>query len=367
VKSRISFCFIALLVALFWACSLHAQAPKAVEIPGTQLLKITSTILQEDFSLLVQLPRFYEDTTRVFPVIYLLDGQWDFPLVNGQTGGQYYDGFIPEVIVVGIAWTGEHPNYDSLRQKDLTPTKIQPIPHSGHGPEFLSFIKKEVMPFIESKYRASKTDRTLIGSSLGGLFTLYTLFHETTLFNRYILTSPALQWDNGTIYAAESTYAANNSRLPVKLFMAIGGYEGVAEFEKFAARLKGRNYKDLTLETRVLEGMGHSGSKPEGYTRGLQSVYARPTLALDPRILDEYAGTYEPMPGLRVKLANENGKLVGDAPGSDRLTFEAQTETDFYLKGSYLFLHFKKDSAGKVTGFQMDTFSGGGFVKKEKE
>lgn len=356
-----------LLLILAGTRLLYAQGPKPVEIPGTQLLKITSAVVGEDFSLLVQLPRFYEDTTRTFPVVYLLDGQWDFPLVNGLTGGQYYDGFIPEVIVVGIAWAGDHPNYDSLRQKDLTPTRIQQVPHSGDAAKFLSFIKTEVMPLIESKYRASKTDRTLIGSSLGGLFTLYTLFHETALFQRYILTSPALNWDNGAILAAESTYAANNSQLPVKVFMGIGGYEGVSEFQRFVTRLKERNYKGLTLETRVLEGMGHSGSKPEGYTRGLQSVFARPVLALDSRILDQYVGTYEPMPGLRVKLANEDGKLVAYAPGSDKLTFEAQSETDFYLKGSYFFLHFKKDPAGKVTGFQMDQFSGGGFVKKGKD
>jgi predicted alpha/beta superfamily hydrolase len=356
-----------MLLVLSGLSLLDAQTTKPVEIPGTQLLKITSSILAEDFSLFVQLPRFYEDTTRTFPVIYLLDGQWDFPLVNGAVGGQYYDGFIPEVIVVGIAWAGEHLNYDSLRQKDLSPTRIERIPHSGHGPEFLSFIEKEVIPLVESKYRASKDDRTLVGSSLGGLFTLYTLFHKPATFQKYVLTSPFLDWDNGAIYAAESTYAANNSQLPVKLFMGIGGYEGVPEFHKFVARLKARDYEGLTLETRVLEGMGHSGSKPEGFTRGLQAVFARPALTLDSRILDQYVGTYEPVPGFRVRLASENGKLVAYAPGQDKLTFEAETESDFYHKGSYFFLHFKKDPAGKVSGFQMDMFSGGRFVYKEKE
>jgi predicted alpha/beta superfamily hydrolase len=360
-------CAIFCILLLTAVCSLNAQVPRQVEIQGTQLLKITSSVVGEDFFLLVQLPRFYEDTTRTFPVIYLLDGQWDFPLVNGLTGGQYYDGFIPEVIVVGIAWTGEHPNYDSLRQKDLTPTKIKQLPHSGNAPKFLSFIKTEVMPLIESKYRASKTDRTLIGSSLGGLFTLYTLFHETNLFNRYILTSPALNWDNGAIYAAESTYAASNSQLPVNVFMAIGGYEGVPEFQKFANRLKGRNYKGLTLETRVLDGMGHAGSKPEGYTRGLQAIFARPSISVDSRILDQYAGTYEPMPGMRIKLAGEKGKLVAYVPGEEKTPLDAATEKDFYMKGSYLYFHFRKDEAGNVTGFQMEMFNGGAFVKKEKE
>ncbi len=364
---RISSAFFCLLLAVSMPCILQAQGIPTVDLPGSQLIKITSTNLGEEFNLSIGLPRFYDDTTRSFPVLYLLDGQWDFPMVTGIVGGQYYDGFLPGVIIVGIGWGGAHPNYDSLRAKDLTPTRIQQRPSTGDAPKFLAFLKKEVIPLIESKYRTAKDDRTLIGSSLGGLFTLYTLFSETNLFRRYILTSPSLQWDNGTIYAAESTYAAKNSQLPVTMFMAIGGYEPVPEFQKFVDRLKGRNYKGLVLTTRVLDGMGHSGSKPEGFTRGLQAVFARPSISLDDATLKQYAGTYEPMPGVRIQLAGQNGKLVAHAPGDNMLTFEAETPSDFYAKGMYLFLHFKKDSAGNVTGFQMESFEGGGFVKKEKE
>jgi predicted alpha/beta superfamily hydrolase len=356
-----------ILFSICGVCSLHAQGTKPVEIPGTQLVKITSSILNEDFSLFVQLPRFYEDTTRTFPVVYLLDGQWDFPLVNGITGGQYYDGFIPELLVVGIGWAGEHPNYDSLRQKDLSPTRIAALPHSGSGPKFLSFLKKEVIPLIESRYRTAKNERTLIGSSFGGLFTLYTLFHETSLFNRYIVTSPYLAWDNNYIFAAESTYAAAQDRLPVRLFMGIGGYEQVAEFQKFIDQVKGRNYEEFTMTSRVCDGMGHSGSKPEGFARGLQAVFARPSITIDPRTLDQYAGTYELTPGMRIKLAGENGRLMVHVPGQGDVMLDAESDKDFYVKGMYLFLHFRKDAAGTVTGFQMEQFGGGGFVKKVKE
>jgi predicted alpha/beta superfamily hydrolase len=347
--------------------SLGAQTAPKVQIPGTEHLSISSKILSEEFSLFVQLPRFYEDTTRKFPVVYLIDGQWDFPLVNGITGGQYYDGFIPEIIVVGIAWAGEHLNYDSLRQKDLSPTRIPALPHSGNAPQFLSCIKNEVIPLIESKYRVAKDDRTLVGSSFGGLFTLYALFHETDLFNRYLVTSPALGWDNNYIFAAESTYAAAVRRLPVKLFMGIGGYEQVDEFQRFAERVKGRGYTGLQLSTKVCDGMGHSGSKPEGFARGFQALFARPSIVVDSRTLEAYSGIYEPMPGMRIKLAGEAGKLVVQVPGQGRFVLDAETDRDFYMKGMYLYLHFKRDAGGNVTGFQMEQFGGGGFVKKQKE
>ncbi len=340
-------------------------SPPNVEILGTQLLKFRSTIIGQDYDLMINLPRNYRDTTRAFPVLYLLDAQWDFPLVNAVFGEQYYDGFVPEIVTVGIAWGGKNPNYDSLRARDLTPTTVKQVPYSGNAPRFLEFIKKELIPFIESKYRTVKGDRTLMGSSLGGLFTLYAMFHETALFGRYVLTSPSLQWDNEIASSYEKNYATKNSQLPVRLFMAMGGLEpGVAGFQKFVDQLKARNYKGLDLQTRIVEGIGHSASKAEGYSRGLQAVFARPSLTIDPAILQSYVGTYQVSPEMTVQMVKENDRLALLAPDGTKLALSAETERDFYVKGMYLFLRFQKSDAGKVTGCQVEQFQGGAFVKK---
>lgn len=97
---------------------LAASLPK-VEIPGTQSHKITSSIVGQEYDLYINMPRNYQDTTKTFPVLYLLDAQWDFPLVNAVFGEQYYDGFVPEIIIVGITWGGNDPNYDMLRARDI--------------------------------------------------------------------------------------------------------------------------------------------------------------------------------------------------------------------------------------------------------
>lgn len=166
--------------------------PPQVEIAGTQLLHLTSAIVGQEYDLYVNLPRGYQDTTRKFPVIFVLDAQWDFPLAQAIFGQQYYDGFVPAAILVGITWGGVNPNYDILRARDFTPTNIKQMPVTGGAPKFLRFIKDELVPYVESTYRATKNGRTLMGSSFGGLFTLYALFHETALFDHYILTSPSV-------------------------------------------------------------------------------------------------------------------------------------------------------------------------------
>ena len=227
-------------------------------------------------------------------------------------------------------------------------------------------MKGELIPFIESRYRAAKNDRTLMGSSFGGLFTLYALFHETELFNRYVLTSPSVGWDNGILYTYEKEYATKKSGLPIRLFMAVGGLEagGVSEFEKFVAQMKSRGYKDLQLETRVLENIGHSGSKAEGYTRGLQAVFARPSLSLSHSILQQYVGKYRVTPEFIVEMMEDQGGLVILAPGNMRIPLLAETEKNFYVKGAYMFIEFKKNEAGKVIGCEAEQFSGRQFAEK---
>jgi hypothetical protein len=357
----------ATLVASSLTLSQTPQAsPPQVEIPGTQLLHLASAIVDQEYDLCVNLPRGYNDTTRRFPVIYLLDAQWDFTLAQAIFGEQYYDGFVPAAIIVGITWGGDNPNHDSLRARDLTPTKSGQLIQSGGGPKFLAFIKGELIPFIESKFRTARNDLTLMGSSLGGLFTLYALFHETELFNRYVLTSPSVGWDNGVLYKFETEYGARNSRLPVRLFMAVGGLEsgGVAEFQKFVEQLKSRGYQDLQLETRVIENIGHSGSKAEGYTRGLQSVFARPSISLSHAVLQQYVGKYRFAPQFIVEMTEDQGSLVILAPGNMRIPLFAETERNFYVRGAYMFIEFKTDEAGKVIGCEAEQFSGKHFVEK---
>jgi predicted alpha/beta superfamily hydrolase len=344
-----------------------SEGPRpTVPILGTELRTITSFIVGQEYELYINLPRGYQDTSKKFPVLYLLDGQWDFPLVNAVFGEQYYDGFVPALVTVGITWGGKKPNYDSLRGRDLTPTNIKQMPQSGNAPKFLSFIKNELIPFIESNYRVMSDDRTLVGSSLGGLFTLYTLFRETDLFSRYVLTSPSVGWDNQILYTYENEYAKNHSKLSAKVFLGVGGLEGqeVLDCEKFVGQLRSRNYAELDLTMKVIEGIGHSGGKAEGYTRGLQAVFARPSITVSPEVLQQYVGEYQAAAGFTIEILKKENTLALVPPGGVGLVLSAQSENDFYLKGMYLFVHFKKDDSGKVTGFEAEQFEGQQFLKK---
>ena len=84
-------------------------------------------------------------------------------------------------------------NYSEVRKKHLSPTAAEA--RGGGGAEkFLGFIRDELIPFVDSNYHTDPGDRTLVGDSLSGLFSLYALSQCPETFNRYIAGSPALGW-----------------------------------------------------------------------------------------------------------------------------------------------------------------------------
>jgi predicted alpha/beta superfamily hydrolase len=353
----------ALFVFLF--SSSFAQSYPEVTIPGSQTRKFTSSIVSgQEYVLQISLPAGYANSNKKYPVVYVMDSQWDFPMITALYGQQYYDGFIPEMIIVGITWGGDRPNPDSLRARDYTPTNEQRLPQSGGAEKFLSVIKNEIFPLVENNYRIDTNDKTLIGCSLGGLFSMYTLFTHPEMFNRYIAASPAFTWDNSVLYQYEEKYFAGNSNPPAKLFMCVGGVEAsVPGFEKLTSFLSDRHYTNLQMESRVLENTGHSGTKGEGYARGLQFVFKRPSLQLSSNILDKYKGSYKLNDGTIVNVALENGTLTATA-GSAKFTLQAASETEFYITASFLKVHFVKDDKGNVSGFQLDRYGSSEFATR---
>jgi predicted alpha/beta superfamily hydrolase len=339
---------------------------QGVTIPGTESRQITSSIVAgQEYQLHIMLPGGYANSNKTYPVVYLMDSQWDFPLVTALYGEQYYDGFIPQIIIVGVTWGGKNPNPDSLRARDYTPTNVKGTPQSGGADKFLSFMKEELFPYIEKSYRADKSDRTLVGCSLGGLFTMYALFTHPEMFQRYVAASPAFMWDNNALYQYEKKYAANKSSPPAKLFMCVGGVErSVPAFQKLTEFLNARHYKQLEIEPRVLENTGHSGTKGEGYARGLQFVFKKPSLQLSSTALDKYTGKYQLPDGTTTEIKKENSQLYLYFSPNDRVPLFVSNEKELYSTSQYMNIKLDFDEHKNITGGNVEMFGGSITVKK---
>jgi predicted alpha/beta superfamily hydrolase len=156
---------------------------------------------------------------------------------------------------------------------DYTPTPGGPK-GSGDGAKFLNFLKTELIPFMETNYRGDPARRILGGHSLGGLFTLYAMFSDPSLFWGYLAGSPAIPWDNNFTVRQEEEFAKNHKDLPVRLYFAVGGAEPLVTPDvSFMQSLAARNYSGLHWDARVIEAERHSGVKPEFYNRGLRFLF----------------------------------------------------------------------------------------------
>ena len=240
-----------------------------VTLPGSEVRQIKSSETGRNYDIYIRPPDNYvKDGTQKFPVLYLLDGQWDFKLLDSIYGGLYYDGFIPEMFIVSITYSGPNADYNSLRAIDYTPFVDPYVQGSGHAPEFLAFLKKELFPLIESNYRVDNSRRVLMGHSFGGTFTLYALFTEPGLFSGYVAGSPSVVFGDNFAFKQEAEYASSHKDLPVRLYLFVGGAEDLRyPVEEFMKVLR------LEMETRTLEGERHAGVKPEGFNRGLRYIF----------------------------------------------------------------------------------------------
>ena len=244
-----------------------------VELPGTAVHHVRSQNTGRDYDIYVQLPGNYQPDSTKYPVIYVLDGQWDFKLLASIVGGLAYDEVMPNAIVVGVTYTGEGIAYGTLRAQDYTPVADARFPGSGDAAKFLAFLERELIPHIENNY-ATDNRRVLMGSSFGGLFTLYALFSKPQLFTAYVAGSPALPYGNRFAFRQEADFARSNRELNARLYLAVGSDEPLATpTQELATIIRNRNYRGLQFESRIIEGERHSGNKPEAFNRALRWVF----------------------------------------------------------------------------------------------
>ena len=174
--------------------------------------RIDSEILNEERKLLIYVPK--RNSNKTYPVVYLLDGDSHFHSVVAlirQLGPKNRNTMCPEMIVVGIS--------NTHRNRDLTPTKGE-LSNSGGGANFMSFIEKELIPHIDSKY-PTKPYRVFIGHSLGGLTVVNTLVHSPHLFNAYVAIDPSMWWNDKNLLTQIKNTTFNEKYANKTLFLAI--------------------------------------------------------------------------------------------------------------------------------------------------
>lgn len=217
-----------MLSLIFFVCSSISQnkfVTVGVIPPGKIIDTISSKVLNEDRFIWVQLPEAArQSTTKKFRVIFVLDAEVNFDATKNVLDELSKEHPIKQgedVILVGIGnmW---------LRYRDYSPSHIESSPWvdayaaktTGGGEAFISFLEKELLPYVEKKYPVS-SNRSLIGHSMGGLMVMNILLKHTALFDNYVAIDPSMWWDNEKLLKESISILHDQDFKNKSLFLAI--------------------------------------------------------------------------------------------------------------------------------------------------
>lgn len=273
--------FIFITCLLFIVISI--SAPSQIQTTGTfnlyntNLLKFSSNVVDDTFHIFISLPDSYGKTKINYPVLYALDGDVAYGMAASIARYLQIGGSIPELIIVGIGYGAIKENEGNMKRRDYTPTQKSNKPNTGGAEKFLEFLVKELIPYIDSSYRTDTSSRIINGYSLGGLFVFYALFNNPGTFDKYIIGSPYLIWDNYAIFDYEEKASLKLSETNATVFISVGSEESEEKYfnpiDEMVTILQGRDYKGLNIQTKVFDGSTHLLGPPEALTYGLVSLF----------------------------------------------------------------------------------------------
>ncbi|MPW38859.1 phosphonate ABC transporter ATP-binding protein [Thermococcus sp. 101 C5] len=209
----------------------------------------------------VYLPPDYNQSDRRYPVLYMHDGQNLFDQATSFAGEWQVDETLERlfeekgfaIIVVGIDNGGEK------RIDEYAPWVNAEYERGGEGDAYVRFIVETLKPYIDSHYRTLPDETGIMGSSLGGLISLYAGFKYPEVFKYVGAMSPAF-WFNPEIYE----FVKNSTVGPKKIYIDWGtlelkGSNASAEIYEKLEILKEKGYiEGVNLLIVIEEGAAHN-------------------------------------------------------------------------------------------------------------
>jgi predicted alpha/beta superfamily hydrolase len=257
--------------------------------PNVRNDSLYSDILKEQRNVQVIFPKKYiPNATDKFDVLYVLDGEWNTSLVELLYQFLEYAKFIPTNMII-VSIPNLYRNEVNMRDRDFTPTQTKSGSISGGANNFLLFLKEELIPFVNKKYPTRIENNILYGTSLGGLFAIYSYLHEPALFKSYITVEPSLWWDNGYLNKIAPEKLRHIEGIKNTLWIASRDGDayremGVADFDSLLLKAP----KDLSWKIQVYPNETHFSAIWKGVYEGVRFDYTQPT-----RESGEYTTSHE--------------------------------------------------------------------------
>lgn len=190
-----------------------------------------SAVLDRTERIVIYLPPGYEKSAARYPVLYLVHGSGDTP--DSWTNAGHANLILDNLIADGKA----RPMIVVMPAGHAVPFGAGRGGTVNNNSLFEEYLTKEVIPLVESQYRAASgpRNRALAGLSMGGGHTIYTGFDHPELFSALGIFSPGLIRDFDTRYKSVLDSAkAFNAKVPL-IWVACGDSDTTVQYARVKA------------------------------------------------------------------------------------------------------------------------------------
>lgn len=256
------------------SCSGDANPLDHLPVLRGDYFPVDSRAVGRPFHIHVRLPENYRaDESVRYPVVYLLDGDSLFPILAASHLFLTIDEGLPEAIVVGIAYGSFDPAINRRGFDFSTPVE-NADPERGGAAAFHDFLKSELIPQIENRYRTDPSRRVLFGQSAGGSMVLYSAFTDPDLFWGRIASNPNFDLGREVFFSPAATADQGNLGLVVTSGSRDRASLRQAALEWFAA-WESVEDKPWSLRTVTIEGGTHAADTTNSYRAGMLWLFNR--------------------------------------------------------------------------------------------
>jgi len=240
----------------------------AASVQASEIFTMESKLLDEGITARVALPESYEHSDSFqYPVLLVMDGSTQFEHIAGNVNFLSTFSIVPEMIVVGVRAKN--------RLKRFTHTKMKAYAErSGGAEQYTQFLRDELMPALQKKYRVSPYT-VVTGHSLSGLYTSYLATHHSDFINAAISVSPSLWWDDFALINDIKAAEQEAEKPAVRWFVSMANEpnEMAESYERLLNVLEAKPESAFNWESKQFPNETHDSTPLIGNVEGLKSVF----------------------------------------------------------------------------------------------
>lgn len=239
----------------------HQQGENPINPRDMEQGQITSSITGITYDYYAFFPKDYAEHNKDYPLLLATDGQWHrYPFYDLMSSMK------PQVFLVALS---QGPT--DRRRVDFVLPGVD---------DYAQFLELELLPFLESRFRLKAENRTLVGSSLGGLMVSSMLYKEMErvnigqprIFTNFISLDGAYRHDTALYNQQADEVFSSALPLSGKLYLA-GASEGLGFYvERYYQSMVARNIPELAIAHETFP-FGHVPMKLPSMEHALDFVY----------------------------------------------------------------------------------------------